>query len=137
LFKKLKRRLVLLYGITTSVILTVIIIGISVINYKQNSQQEEVLFQKNTEQIIEKVRSDNIINNTWMLQKQSEDHYIILIEENGKRLTSSYQAENGLDTELLAKRIKDLAAAEGIRIQRWRRPRLSPWITGRRVPALE
>jgi OmpR-family two-component system manganese-sensing sensor histidine kinase len=118
LFKKLKRRLVLLYGITTSVILTVIIIGISVINYKQNSQQEEVLFQKNTEQIIEKVRSDNIINNTWMLQKQSEDHYIILIEENGKRLTSSYQAENGLDTELLAKRIKDLAAAEGIRLDR-------------------
>ncbi|HBI73840.1 MAG TPA: hypothetical protein DDY59_11715, partial [Lachnospiraceae bacterium] len=109
MFKQLKFRLILLYGITTSVILTVIIIGISVINYKQNSEQEKVLFQKNTEQIAEKIQSDNIINSTWMRQKQAENHYIILIEENGKRLTSSYQAEGEMDRNALAEEIKEYA----------------------------
>jgi signal transduction histidine kinase len=117
-FKQLKFRLILLYGITTSVILTVIIIGISVINYKQNSEQEKVLFQKNTEQIAEKIQSDNIINSTWMRQKQAENHYIILIEENGKRLTSSYQAEGEMDRNALAEEIKEYAASEGIRMDR-------------------
>lgn len=118
MFKKLKLRLILLYGITTSVILTVIIIGISVINYKQNSQQEKVLFQKNTEQIIEKVRSDNIINNAWMLQRQAENQYTILIEENGRQLTSVYQMENRIDKDALVKGIKEYAAAEGIHLDR-------------------
>jgi len=117
-FKKLKFRLILLYGITTSVILTVIIIGISIINYKQNSEQEKVLFQKNTEQIVEKIKSDNIVNSTWMLQKQAENHYIILIEENGKRLTSTHQVKAAMEIDALAEGIKERAAAEGIRMER-------------------
>ncbi len=118
MFKKLKLRLVLLYGITTSIILTVIIIGIAILNYKQNSQQEKILFLANAEQIVEKIRTENIINSSWMLQKQLENQYIILVEENGKRLASRYQIQTGTDTEQLAAAIKESAAREGVVLDR-------------------
>lgn len=118
MFRKLKRRLVLLYAITSSVILTVIIIGISMINYKQNYDQEKVLFQKNVEQVVEKVHSDNIINNAWMLQMQLDNDLIIIIEENGRLLSSDIQPETEVDIKELVNTLKERAAKEGIKLDR-------------------
>lgn len=117
MFTKLKRRLILLYGVTSSIILSIIILGISVLNYRQNNEQEKVLFGKNAEQIVEKVRSDNIINNAWMLQVQIENDYIVIVEENKKRLSAFNQTEKK-DIDRLITRLKELAAAEGVNTDR-------------------
>ena len=118
MFSQLKKRLILLYAVTSSIILTVIIIGISILNYKQNNDQEKVLFQKNSEQIVEKIRSDHIVNNAWMLQMQSDNDYIIVVEENGKELPGYNKKEAATEKELLVRGMKEQAAREGIRLDR-------------------
>ncbi len=118
MFQKLKFRLILLYGITSSVILTVILTGISILNYRQNYEQEKLLFQKNAEQIIEKVGSDNIINNAWMLRKQLENDFIVIVEENGKQLSGYSRLETRAVTEELVQRLKEKSAEDGIRLDR-------------------
>jgi signal transduction histidine kinase len=118
MFNKLKRKLILLYGITTSVILTIILLGISVMNYRQSNEQDRALLRKNVEQIVEKIQSDNIINNTWMLQMEKENHLIIVIEENGKLLLDNSRTSTDLLKEPLVGQIKQRAEEEGIHLDR-------------------
>ena len=70
MIKKLKHRLTLIYGITSSIVLTIVILGIILLNYYQNYEQTLVQFQKNAEQVVEKIRSDNIVYNAWMKQME-------------------------------------------------------------------
>jgi len=114
MFHKLKRRLVLLYGITSSVILTVIITGVFVVNYKQNQEQIKVLFQKNVEQVAEKIRSGNVISNSWLTKMQMENHLQILIEDNGKLLTKYSGIDTTVDKVEHIEKMKEMAAEEGI-----------------------
>ncbi len=118
MFKKLKIKLILLYGITSSVILTIILVGISFLYYQQNYEQEKALLQKNAEQIVEKVTSDNIIHDTWMLQMEKDNHLMVLIEENGKLLAGKYRTSKDSLKELLVTEIKMQAMEEGINLNR-------------------
>ncbi len=118
MFKKLKIKLILLYGITTSVILTIILVGISFVYYRQSYEQEKALVQKNAEQIVEKVISDNIINNAWMIQMEKENHLIIVVEENGKLLLNRRGTSKDSLKELLVHEIKQRAIEEGINLKR-------------------
>ncbi len=118
MFRKLKRRLVLLYGITSSIILTTIILGVYIINSRQSQEQNMALFQKNVEQIVEKFRSEDVINNTWLVRMQEDNHLYVYIEDNGKKLTK-YNLNNNLpDSEKLIGKIKKLAIEEGINLDR-------------------
>lgn len=118
MFHKLKNRLVLLYGITSSIILTVIIIGVFFINYKQNKEQAMVLFQKNVEQIVEKISFENTISSTWIDKMQTENQLLIFIEDNGIQLTKLSRKSTQVDTIKFIKRIKVLAAEQGINLDR-------------------
>lgn len=118
MFTKLKRRLVLLYGITSSIILTVIIIGVYIINNRQSREQNMVLFQKNVEQIVEKFRSEDVINNTWLVGMQEDNSLFVYIEDNGIKLTKYNQMNNLPDSEELIKKIKKLSIEEGINLDR-------------------
>lgn len=46
MFGKLKKRLILLYGFTASIILTLVIIGVFFLTYDQNKKQKQLMFQK-------------------------------------------------------------------------------------------
>jgi OmpR-family two-component system manganese-sensing sensor histidine kinase len=118
MFKKLKRRLIFLYGVTSSIILTSIIIGISILNYQQNKEQDRELFQNKAEQIVEKIRADNIINNAWMLQMEKENNYIILVEENKKQLTAYNHKDKKAEIDKIVVKLKEQAAAEGVNTER-------------------
>lgn len=118
MFTKLKRRLILLYGITSSIILTVIIIGVYIINNRQNQEQNMVLFQKNVEQIIEKFRLEDVINNTWLVRMQEDNSLFVYIEDNGIKLTKYNQMSNLADSEELIEKIKKLSIEGGINLDR-------------------
>lgn len=118
MFHKLKRRLVLLYGITSSVILTVIITGTFIINYKQNKEQIQTLFQKNTEQIVEKLRSANVISSSWIIKMQTDNHIVVFIEDNGKLLTNYSRMNTTMDTKIMIDKIKKMATEEGLNLNR-------------------
>ncbi|HHV09955.1 MAG TPA: HAMP domain-containing histidine kinase [Clostridiales bacterium] len=117
MFNKLKRRLVLLYGMTSSIILTAIIIGVCIINNKQSQEQSMVLFQKNMEQIVEKVRQTDVIDNTWLVRMQEDNRLFLYIEDNGRKLTK-YQRSSLPDSGMLVGKIKEMAAGEGINLDR-------------------
>ncbi len=114
MIKKLKKRLTLIYGITSSMILTIVILGILLLNYYQNYEQTLLQFQKNAGQVAEKIRSDNIINNTWMKKMEQENHLLIIVEEKGKRLNSVSRNTLADNVEASIKRLKQEAEAEGI-----------------------
>lgn len=114
MFIKLKKHLVMLYGITSSVILTLILTGLFIINFRQEQNQTFVLFQKNVEQITEKIRTDNVINYTWLSKMQSDNHILIFIEDNGKRLSSYKYMDTTPAMKNYITQIKKKALGEGI-----------------------
>lgn len=114
MIKKLKHRLTLIYGITSSIILTIVILGMILLNYYQSYEQTLVQFQKNAEQVVEKIRSDNIVYNTWMKQKEQEYHLLVVVEEKGKRITPVSKNPSSEMIEDMIQRLKQEAEREGI-----------------------
>ncbi len=116
MFHKLKRRLVLLYGVTTSIILTLIVCGVFLILHKQSREQNQVLFKKNVEQIAEKIRTENIISNSWLIKIQEESDLLIFIEDSGKLLTNYNRIDQNVNTLEMIIKLKELALVEGINL---------------------
>lgn len=114
MFSKLKKRLVLLYGTTTSIILTLIIIGVYIISYNQSQEQTRILFQKNVEQVAERIQSKGIINSIWLAQMQRDNHMLIILEDNGKQLTSFSDVLPTINIEKSVVKLKELAKEQGI-----------------------
>lgn len=114
MIKKLNHRLTLIYGITSSIVLTIVILGIILLNYYQNYEQTLVQFQKNAEQVVEKIRSDNIVYNAWMKQMEQENHLLVVVEEKGKRLAPVSKSPISETIEDMIHRLKQEAEAEGI-----------------------
>lgn len=114
MFIKLKRRLVLLYGITSSLILTIIIAGVYIINNQQAKEQSRILFEKNAEQISEKFRLEDVINNTWLVKMQENNRLLVHIENNGIKLTKYSQIKTLPYAEELVEKVKELSIKDGI-----------------------
>jgi signal transduction histidine kinase len=114
MIRKLKSRLTLIYGITSSIVLTIVILGIILLNYYQNYEQTLVQFQKNAEQVVEKIRSDNIVYNAWMKQMEQENHLLVVVEENGKRISPVSKSPSPEAIETMLHELKQQAEAEGI-----------------------
>lgn len=114
MFSKLKKRLVFLYGFTTSLILTLIIIGVFFLTYNQSQEQKELLFQKNVEQVVDKIQSRRIISTSWLAQMQRDNQITILILDNGKQLTNFTHSETTVNTEKSVAKLKALAREDGI-----------------------
>ncbi len=114
MIRRLKRRLVLLYGITTSIILTVIVAGVFIINDRQDGEQLRVLFQRDVEQITEQIRTENVVSSSWLSKLWNDSHLYIMIEDSGKQLHGYNRTDSGLDSAELIKELKEQAAGEGI-----------------------
>jgi predicted RND superfamily exporter protein len=112
MIKMLKRRLTMIYGITSSIVLTIIILCILLLNYFQNYEQTLLQFQKNAEQVVEKIRSDNIINNAWMKRMEQENHLLVVVEENGKRLSQVSRSASPDYLEDVISKLKQEAETE-------------------------
>lgn len=114
MFGKLKKRLILLYGFTASIILTLVIIGVFFLTYDQNKKQKQLMFQKNVEQIFDKIQSTRVINTGWLAQIQRDNQMIIFIEDNGRQLTHIIHTATAIDTDESVKKLKALADKDGI-----------------------
>lgn len=118
MFKKLKRRLVLLYGITSSLILSVLIMGVYILNTNQIKEQNKLLFQKNVEQISEKLRLEDVIDNTWLVKMQEDNYLSVYIENNGIKLTKYKQMKPSGYSEDLIETVKTLSLSDGINLNK-------------------
>lgn len=114
MFRKLRKRLVFHYGITTSMILTLIIVGVFFITYNQSQEQTRVQFQKNVEQVANEIQSKAVISTSWLVQMQRNNQMIIFIEDNGKPLTSFSLMETTINTKDSVAKLKAMAKEDGI-----------------------
>lgn len=108
----------MLYGVTTSIILTVIVCGVFLILHKQRKEQNQVLFQKNVEQTAEKIRTENIISHSWLIKMQEESHLLIFVEDSGKLLRSYDRTDKNVNSLGMIAKLKELALDEGINLNR-------------------
>jgi signal transduction histidine kinase len=117
MFHKLKKRLIILYGATSGGILVLLMFGVFSYQNRLNQEQIKAAFQKNVEQIAEKVRIDNVVNNTWLARMQAESNIIICVENNGIHLSNYSQMVTGVDTEQYITKIKKLAKEENVHLE--------------------
>lgn len=117
MFRNLKRRLVILYGTTSGVILVLLMMGVFFYQNRLNQEQIKASFQKSVEQIAEKIRLGNVINNTWLARVQAESNTIIYVENNGIHLSNYRQMATGVNSEKYITQTRDLAKKENIHLE--------------------
>lgn len=111
----LKRRLTLLCGIATSVILTIVVIFVFFISYYQSEQHNTEIFNKNVNVIIDKIKTSNMISHDWINSIESENHLIIHIESLGHPLKYiGNTEETPINRNRLVEDVRKLALSEGM-----------------------
>lgn len=83
MFKQLKKRLIFMYGITSSLILTLVIICVFYINWKENERNELETLENAIFSYAQNVEKSEYIHTSWLAQIESKHHLLIRIEDNG------------------------------------------------------
>lgn len=110
----IRKRLTLLCGIATSVILTIVVISIFSISFNQSEQHKNELFNKNIDTIIDKIKISNMISHTWLNNIESENHLIIYLESVGHPLSYGGYIQPPTSRNILIEDVKNHALSEGI-----------------------
>ncbi len=109
-----KKRLILLCGITTSTILTIIVGYMFFFTLQQSEQHNIRLFEQNADMIIDKIRYANTIRHSWLSQMEGENQLIIYIEDQGYPLTYKGTAQAPVDRTALIEAAKAKAKKTGM-----------------------
>lgn len=83
MLKHLKNRLVLLFTLTTSLIVTIVILTACFLNLKQLQAHNIEVIENQLDSIVYKLKNDNVIQNTWLAEMEAANHLIISISDNG------------------------------------------------------
>ena len=110
----IRKRLTLLCGIATSVILTIVVICIFSISFNKSEQQNNELFNKNIDTLIDKIKISNMISHTWLNNIESENHLIIYLESIGHPLSYGGYIQPPTSRNILIEDVKNHALSEGI-----------------------
>lgn len=84
--QKAKIRLVLLYSISMGVILTIALLAVFLMNYREQKQNKSRIFQNTVTNVYMKLSSDATISNTWLTEMESSNEMILHIVDGGKTL---------------------------------------------------
>ena len=114
MFPKLEKKFVILYTLSTGLILT-LILAVAFLSYlaSQNSRQNS-MFQDQLFTLMSRLQTDSIFSDSYLAQLEHKNHLAIYIEENGSPFffPGSYQTRT--EREKLFDRAENLAAGEGI-----------------------
>lgn len=116
MFQELKKRLVLLYGTATSIILTIIICIIYFLSLQQTHAYNRTLFENTSTSLIEYINASTFISGTWLANTQEEHSICIQIEENKIPFTSYSQYNMPKDQSTLIKKLKKKAADDSMNL---------------------
>lgn len=114
MFPKLEKKFVILYTLSTGLILT-LILAVAFLSYlaSQNSRQNS-MFQDQLFTLMSRLQTDSIFSDSYLAQLEHKNHLAIYIEENGSPFffPGSYQTRT--ERGKLFERAENLAAGEGI-----------------------
>ncbi len=114
MFPKLEKKFVILYTLSTGLILT-LILAVAFLSFlaSQNSRQNS-MFQDQLFTLMSRLQTDSIFSDSYLAQLEHKNHLAIYIEENGSPFffPGSYQTRT--ERGKLFERAENLAAVEGI-----------------------
>lgn len=116
MFGSLKKKLILLYGITTSIVLVVILCILGYLTQVQSENYRRNSFEQTVATILEKLESGQTLSALWVAQIQNSNDIYLYVEENeqpytliiNNTLTKQYQ--NYIDE------VKELALAQNLNL---------------------
>lgn len=106
MLKQLKRRLIFMYGITSSLILTIILTCVLLINIRESRRAETEGLEKDLLSYAQNIANSEYISASWISQIESRNHLLIRIEDNSidlqiKNSVNSLQDSSSLFKELV------------------------------------
>jgi len=116
MFKSLKEKLILLYTLSTGLILSVVIIFILIFIERELEVKRLEVFQNNINTIENKLQFENTISDTWLSQMEVKNSLLIHIEDNGNHLAFPGVLSPPTDRTQLFDQLNALALVERIDI---------------------
>lgn len=114
MFRSLRNKLVLLYSVSTGLILILVLIVLFMLTQRSLEAKRLEVFQDHGDTIINRLQFGNIVNDSWLSQLEMKNHLIIHIEDNGNSLAFPGVLRAPTKRETLLKQLTALALEEGI-----------------------
>lgn len=111
---KIKRNLIILNTVLTSIILSIVITIVGYININQIKNNKLKEFSELSETIEYKLQNERIISNSWLSKLEAKYKAIISIEDNGEPFLYRGSWEPLTSRYIMIKKAKEAALSEGI-----------------------
>lgn len=82
MYKKLKKRLILMYWLTSTLILTGVIVSILISEIRQNRRDELLSFERSSIAFMEQMYQTSTVNHSWIKKMEQENHWYLSAMEN-------------------------------------------------------
>lgn len=114
MLSKLKIHLVLLYTLSTGVILIGAMIVMYMLNISQLQKYSMERFLMTADSLTNQLQSSPMLNLSELSTLETKNHMIIHIEDNGHRINFEGSYQSKTKRELLIQRLKEAARLEGV-----------------------
>lgn len=114
MYKSLRIKLVLLYSVSTGLILIIVMVILLIYSQKEMEEKRLEAFQSHGTTIINKLQFENTLKHSWLSQLELQNQLCIQINDNGRPLKFTGAFLPQTDRKQLLDRLSELALEEGI-----------------------
>jgi two-component system, OmpR family, manganese sensing sensor histidine kinase len=114
MLSSLKKKLILLYTVSTGLILTATLLFVMLNNNQQLIKDKTFNFRSNFTTVAKNVQLDSNFSHLWMSQLEINNHFIIHIEDNGIPLLYNGAFNSLTDRGILIQKLKEAAREDNI-----------------------
>lgn len=114
MIRQLRKKLTLLYTVTTGTILTLVVIGLLFYNVRVAERDALQTFQNQIVAVASRMQFGSTISNSWLAQTEASGKLIIHIEENGVPFLYSGSWTPKTDRQTLIGRARESALKERV-----------------------
>ncbi len=118
MYRSLRNKLVILYTISTGLILITVMIIILITTEKELEDKRMEAFTNHASTISSKLQLENKVKHSWLSQLESDYNLLIQIEDNGSPISFKGVLHSVTDRSLLMQQLTDRALNEGIDVRR-------------------
>lgn len=114
MFPKLEKKFVILYTLSTGLILTLILAAAFLFFLSSQSSRRKSMFQDQLFTLMSKLQTDSLFSDSYLAQLEHKNHLSIYIEENDAPFFFQGSYQTRTERGKLFERAENLAAREGI-----------------------
>lgn len=114
MFPKLEKKFVILYTLSTGLILTMILTAAFLFFLSSQSSRRKSMFQDQLFTLMSKLQTDSLFSDSYLAQLEHKNHLSIYIEENDAPFFFQGSYQTRTERGKLFERAENLAAREGI-----------------------